>query len=86
MKLHFELSTSQVKQIASYFSLQDIQNYIQNNPKEYEKMITEDTIINTKGDVSYNTQKNCNNKWSQFVDDTICIVKIKNKTERGEEK
>lgn len=84
MQLHFELSTSQLKQIASYISLQDIQNCIQNNPKEYERMITKDTITNAKDDVSNNIQKNYNNKWSQFVDDTICIAKVENNTERGE--
>lgn len=86
MQLDLKLSTSQIKQIASYISLQDIQNSIQKNPKEYEKMLNEDTILNTKDDVSTNIQKNCNDKWTQFIDDTICVVKLENKTKGGEQK
>lgn len=86
MQLHFELTTPQVKQIASYISLQDIQSSIQKNPKEYEKILNEDTILNTKDDVSQNIQKNCNDKWIPFIDDTICKIKLENKAKGGEQK
>ncbi len=86
MQLDLKLSTSQIKQIASYISLQDIQNSIQKNPKEYEKILNEDTILNTKDDVSQNIQKNCNNKWIPFIDDTICKIKLENKAKGGEQK
>lgn len=76
MQLHFELTIPQVKQIASYISLQDIQSSIQKNSKEYEKILNEDAILNTKDDVSSKIQKNCNAKWTQFSDDTICKVKL----------
>lgn len=61
MSLHFDLSTQDIKNIASYINLQDIKKYTAN----YRDENTEDkNFTNSKA------------LWSFYKDDTICIVNI----------
>lgn len=61
MSLHFDLSTQDIKNIASYIDLQDIKKYTAN----YKDENTEDK--NFTSDISL---------WLGYTDDTICKVNI----------
>lgn len=88
MNLQFELSTQQIKNIASCISLKDVQDYIESHKEEYEQILkeeeTRDTIDNTS-----NKQKKYSNDyssiWSQYIDDVSCTVNT-NRNMKGSEK
>lgn len=42
MALQFELSTQQIKDMASYFSSKDIKDFVENHPTEYEQFLNEE--------------------------------------------
>lgn len=70
MDLSFELSKSQIKDIASYIDLQDIKKY------------TKDYIEETQ-DIEDKKITNSNSVWNLYTDDTICNVKIDNIKKEG---
>ncbi len=76
------MSENQISQIAKMLllNLDEIQDYVKNNPKEVEE---EQQQENTT-DKNDNEQKQCNSTiWHQYVDDTICKIKIDNKIMKG---
>lgn len=71
MDLDFELSKSQIKDIASYIDLQDIKKY------------TKDYIEEETQDIEDKKIANSNSIWHLYTDDTICNVKIDNTKKEG---
>ena len=72
MNLDFELSKSQIRDIASYIDLQDIKNYTKDYIEEETPNIEDKKIANS------------NSVWNLHTDNAICKVKLKNKTNGGE--
>lgn len=64
MDLSFELSKSQIKDIASYIDLQDIKKY------------TKDYIEEETQDIKDKKITNSNSVWNLYTDDAICKVKL----------
>lgn len=72
MDLDFELSKSQIRDIASYIDLQDIKKY------------TKDYIEEETQDIEDKKITNSNSVWNLYTDNAIRKVKLKNKTNGGE--
>ena len=72
MELDFELSKSQIRDIASYIDLQDIKKY------------TKDYIEEETQDIEDKKITNSNSVWNLYTDNAIRKVKLKNKTNGGE--
>ena len=70
MDLDFELSKSQIRDIASYIDLQDIKKY------------TKDYIEETQ-DIEDKKIANSDSVWNLYTDETICKVKIDNIKKEG---
>lgn len=71
MDLDFELSKSQIKDIASYIDLQDIKKYAKDYIEKETQDIENKKIINS------------NSVWNLYADDTVCNVKIDNIKKEG---
>ncbi len=71
MELDFELSKSQIRDIASYIDLQDIKKY------------TKDYIEEETQDIEDKKITNSDSVWNLYTDETICKVKIDNIKKEG---
>lgn len=80
MELDVQLSTKQIKQIASYISLQNIQEYLEYHKEENEQFLSEDENNEDTEDKTFTSN---NSIWSFYTDDTTCEVVI-NKFRKGE--
>lgn len=53
MELDFKLTNEQINQIASYISIQDIQEFINNNQEEYKQFLEEELKEQRKNNKKY---------------------------------